>query len=1163
MKFTFSNIILFFFSNILCAQIQSNVSWSVEPNPFNENEKISVKIKGLDPSKWSTNDIYLWTWFFDSSDNEVNSNVNWNGQWNNSKESMKMTKNNDGSFSYEFIPNELFQYDGIGKIGVLAKARDGTGDKKTPDHFFEVGKFDITINSPITNPFILPKDKTVNISVTSSIELNYTLKKNENDILSELTNTKNFIFKIKGSKSNETAYEINESTSFNLFCEDPNDKSNFKLLKFEIILEPEISSKSPPLDLNDGLNYINDDTSIIYLQLNAPQKDFVYVLGNFNDFSRSKTFLMHKNPETGKFWIMLENLVPTEDYIYQYEVFSKNPVENSPNIVRIADPFSNTIVSEFDDSQIPQKTYPDIINIPTGQRGEYTYFNTTNNPYQWKVKNFKKPKKDDLIIYEILIRDFDKDRNFQDLIDRIEYFKDLNINAIQLMPVMEFEGNESWGYNTSYHMSLDKFYGTKNKLKEFIDLCHDNGIAIILDLAINHSFGRNPLVRMWMNDPDNNGWGEPSSENPYFNSLPMHTYSVGYDFNHQSSFTQDYTKGVLKYWIKEFNIDGIRWDLTKGFTQNCSQNDYKCTDSYQQDRVDVLKMYADYSWFLDPDHYVIFEHLGSNEEEKEWANYRIDEGKGVMLWGKMTSQFNQLTMGFKENSSISRLDHKSRGFLNKRLITYAESHDEERLMFKNINYGNSSNSNHDVKNLKTSLLRMKALGSIFLLTPGPKMIWHFSEMGFENSIYTCENGNFGGEDCKLDTKPQPQWDSNWPELNIRKEVFDNWKKIIDLKINEPVFEGDFNLTVHNNDLLIPEIQIWNKEIKNDSLKYVYVVSNFNVVSKTIKPNLPIDGKWKNLLTDQFIDYNSNYEINLDAGSSIILGNYKNCGLLDSDSDGIGDVCDDDDDNDGVLDVDDVCPNTPSGTIVDVTGCAIFTLPANNNKVEVTSATCIGNSDGSIGLSVEDNSYDYSITVTGKDDPIVITGENKTASITGLAKGDYTVCFKVTGQDAYEQCFEVTIGEPKALSAFIDVDNDKRTTSIQLSGSKTYNIDINGQRHHVKGDNFTTSLPTGLSIIKIYTDLECQGMIEREIFISEDILYYPNPTQGEVDVFVNGEDKGVTMSVFTTKGDLVFTRDQGIQESRKTQLDLSGVPAGTYLITLDGPTVRKTFKIVKR
>ena len=252
-----------------------------------------------------------------------------------------------------------------------------------------------------------------------------------------------------------------------------------------------------------------------------------------------------------------------------------------------------------------------------------------------------------------------------------------------------------------------------------------------------------------------------------------------------------------------------------------------------------------------------------------------------------------------------------------------------------------------------------------------------------------------------------------------------------------------------------------------------------------------------------------------------------------------------------------------GSVVDLKGCIVFTLPIDNNKVEITSATCIGTSDGSIGLSVEDNAYDYSITVTGKDDPIVISGENKTASVTGLSKGTYSVCFKVTGQDAYEQCFEVVIGEPKALSAFIDIDNDKRTTNIQLTGSKSYNVDVNGERFKVSGDKFNTTLPTGLSIIKISTDLDCQGVIEREIFISEDIFYYPNPTKGEVDVFVNGEDRGVKMSVFTTKGDLVFTRDQEILDSRKTELDLTGVPAGTYLVTLEGTTVRKTFKIVKR
>ncbi|MDB9995363.1 FG-GAP-like repeat-containing protein, partial [Flavobacteriaceae bacterium] len=350
------------------------------------------------------------------------------------------------------------------------------------------------------------------------------------------------------------------------------------------------------------------------------------------------------------------------------------------------------------------------------------------------------------------------------------------------------------------------------------------------------------------------------------------------------------------------------------------------------------------------------------------------------------------------------------------------------------------------------------------------------------------------------------------------------------------------------------------------------------------PGNAFRGNWNNSKGFQYFKFNSSsnmFEI-IDLGQLNDLDHYNNFDFFDLNNDKSlewvifnvfkGELGSSlyiyeyffDSDSDGVFNILDNCPDTPEGSTVDVNGCPVFTLPLDNNKVSVTSASCIGNTDGSIGLSIEDESYNYTVTVTGQDDPITLGGETKTASVTGLGTGTYTVCFKVDGQDTYEQCFEVSIAEPKALSAFIDVDNDNKTTSIQLSGSSTYNVEVNGERYEVKGDRFTTNLPTGLSIIKISTDLDCQGIIEREVFISEDIHYYPNPTQTDVNVHVSGDDTLVQVSIFSEKGDLIYSREQQIQDfSRKTNIDLSRQITGTYIVVMEGKTVRKTFKIIKK
>ena len=316
------------------------------------------------------------------------------------------------------------------------------------------------------------------------------------------------------------------------------------------------------------------------------------------------------------------------------------------------------------------------------------------------------------------------------------------------------------------------------------------------------------------------------------------------------------------------------------------------------------------------------------------------------------------------------------------------------------------------------------------------------------------------------------------------------------------------------------------------------------------------------------EYVNNSTVDNDKDGDGIIDSNDNCPEIpnpdqkDTDNDNLGDVCDDDIDGDGVLNDDDNCPNTPTGSKVYVNGCKIFELPVNNYKVEVASATCIGNSDGVIDLSVEDASFDYTVTITGKDN-VTITGTNKTGSVTGLAKGTYEVCFTVDGQAKYEQCFEVEVGEPPALTAYIDVDNDNKKTSITMGGSNIYNVTINGVKQRVTGNTFEANLSTGLSIIRVDTDLECQGFVEKEVFISEEIHYYPNPTEDDVKVHVGGEDTRVKVSVFSEKGDLIYTRYQDIADiSRKTNIDLSNQITGTYIVILESKTVRQTFKIIR-
>ncbi|MFM2230160.1 MAG: 1,4-alpha-glucan branching enzyme GlgB [Bacteroidota bacterium] len=852
---------------------QQTVTYSINPTVFEETQSITITINGssVNEATWgvTNNALYLWAWSFDINDANILDCPS-NGTWDNSSETNRLTYNSgNDTYTMTFTPTTFYNRTNIGRIGFLVKAKNGNGDKKSQDILSEVGAFQMSLLSPTENSLTIINSGT-NVSIVAQNtggNATYAVTANGNPITCSTAATSFFTCGDTNVTSTKV-YQVSATIGTTTISK-----------RFTVIVNPGTISSALPSGMEDGINYNTSDATTATLVLNAPFKDFVYVAGSFNNWQPTTAYAMRKDPTTGKFWLTLTGLTPGQVYTYQYWVcdVTSRPA-NSPAVVKTADPFSTLVLSPFDDPEIQSLgVFPNLPQYPTGQEREVSVLQTGSNTlfsYNWSSAstNFQKPQKKDLNIYEVLVRDFDANRTYQDLINRIDYFKNLKVNAIQLMPVMEFEGNMSWGYNTAFHMALDKRYGPPSKLKEFVDLCHQNGIAVILDIALNHAFGRSPLVRMWMQDADNDGWADAvatTTENPYVNQYATHSYSVGSDLNHfrePDNLTNTYVVRTIRHWIQEYKIDGFRWDLTKGFTNQCTSGDDTCTNGYRSDRVAKLKWYADKQWEIDPNFLVIFEHLGtggSYTEEVEWANYnRNGNTGGIMQWRKMTDPYAELLKGnFSDITGVAESTN--------RFIGYAESHDEERVGYKALNEAGQTQGN--LAKLHT---RMAAMGSVLFLVPGPKMIWHFGELGMTNSLWTCNAGNvsYSNPDCKLDTKPQPQWTNNWMADANRLNVYNTWSKLMNLRASQNVFEnGSYSWNISNTGR--PRLDVWTSTSSSANLSYVIVLTNFSDATYNAVGGFPFTGTWANLMDNSTFNVtNVNMAISIEPGGFRVFGN---------------------------------------------------------------------------------------------------------------------------------------------------------------------------------------------------------------------------------------------------------------------------------------------------
>ena len=596
-------------------------------------------------------------------------------------------------------------------------------------------------------------------------------------------------------------------------------------MSFFIVVNRPIKNAELPEGVIDGINYL-DDNSVV-LSLFAPFKDFIYVIGDFNDWKVDTSFYMNRhyiNYNNIHYWLMIDSLDLNEEYAFQYLVDGE---------IRIADPYTEKVLDPWNDHYISYSTYPDLKPYPSGKTGEIVSTFQINRPeHDWQVHDFEKPSQHELIIYELLIRDFINAHDYTTLIDTLDYLENLGINVIELMPINEFEGNSSWGYNPSFYFAPDKYYGPANDLKQFIDKCHSRGIAVIMDIVLNHSYGQSPLVRLY-----DHGDHTTSPENPWYNE--EHSFinpdaHWGYDFDHESPATQYVVDRVNRYWITEYKIDGFRFDFTKGFTNNIKGMDDPWGSKYDADRVRLLERMADQIWAVDSSIYVILEHLADNYEEKVLADY------GMMLWGNINYNYSEATMGWhKDSGSYGKSDfswgyYGSRGWDEANLVTYMESHDEERLMYKNLQWGNRS-GDYDIRNLATALNRIKLTAGFFFTYPGPKMIWQFGELGYDVSI---------DDPCRICEKPI-RW--NYFEDWRRKSVYKTFQALIKLRKENDVFKSPETIV----DLSVS--REWKRIRLSHPLMKAVIIGNFDVMNRSVNPIFYNTGKWYEYFTGDSVE----------------------------------------------------------------------------------------------------------------------------------------------------------------------------------------------------------------------------------------------------------------------------------------------------------------------
>ena len=548
------------------------------------------------------------------------------------------------------------------------------------------------------------------------------------------------------------------------------------------------TTKARPAGIDNGIYYGADGTSVTlctYAASKTASAKRVFLIGDMTEWKLSKDYQLYK--DGNYFWITVTGLEPGKEYRFQYAVERSDGVKK-----QISDLYSEKVIHP-DDKYEPKKADPSLIDYPMkGADGGYVTVIQTQKPaFEWSdaTLNFKRPDKNNLVIYELWVYDYTKSRTIEGVRQRLDYLQQLGVNAIELMPICEFDGNYNWGYSPNHYFAPDRAYGSEKMIKTFIDECHRHGMAVILDMVFNHATGLNPMNKLYP-------YGDDLKYNPWFNVSAPHSDNVYEDWNHGFAPAHTMFTRALQYWLKEYKVDGYRLDLSHGL----------CSDQAGTSVDNLKDYYAKGVKAVSPDAYMILEHWGDkmSTERPKLVN------EGMLCWNNTTNAYCQTTMGYFTDDDFSAANQDG-------YVSYCESHDEERMQYKARKWGVGDMTT----NPSTRLARIAENVAFNVLLNGSHMLWQFEEIGFDFSInselehpYTI-NESYR---CNKKTRPEDQGYFSDPD---RIAAYEKCAQIIQLRtrVMPEVFAGNPTSQNIGHGQKVRTIQ-WGSD--------VYAVANFDI-----------------------------------------------------------------------------------------------------------------------------------------------------------------------------------------------------------------------------------------------------------------------------------------------------------------------------------------------